>query len=454
MTLARQIDRLAVPGHGGPGPGECATARTSPAFDPQLERLWWQEEAARYPLAEMAGWAERDLECHLTGDGLVDNLLRNKWEFVHGHAELKSYPWRLSLPFMGCNARCDFCAAWLMKGEFRMLDTLRAMLPAIRNAWELDLVGWGEPLLHPEFAEVIALLVREADPRARLALTTNGSLLDKWVDRLLDANIRHFAISLHASNSATHQDVMGFGPRVFDRVLAGVRKLVERSRDYDGVRIELVMVVMQQNIAEVPDFLALAEDLGVGHVNLKTLMPQAEPRLGLDYHRLPPYLHPSFEHHRLRARAAIAASPLSIKTDLATWDRPLFAPEWEPRLRDLPITPRETRFTYPEVPMDWTTAGCGQPVGAAGWDVDAPNPMGRSAPVHCPSPYTAFYINAPDRRTIPCVYMHTVPGHEPLHLRPDLTFEQVWNAPAMQAVRTSQHVGPLMPDCKKCPFYC
>jgi hypothetical protein len=35
-----------------------------------------------------------------------------------------------------------------------------------------------------------------------------------------------------------------------------------------------------------------------------------------------------------------------------------------------------------------------------------------------------------------------------------MTFEEVWNCPAMVAVRRRLHEGPLLPACRKCPFDC
>jgi pyruvate-formate lyase-activating enzyme len=104
-------------------------------------------------------------------------LILNKWEFAQGITVLKSYPWRLSVPFVLCNAQCEFCAAWTIKGNIPLDDLMTALIPVIRRCWQLDLVGWGEPLIHLQFASVLETLKREADRRARLALTTNGTRL-------------------------------------------------------------------------------------------------------------------------------------------------------------------------------------------------------------------------------------------------------------------------------------
>jgi pyruvate-formate lyase-activating enzyme len=310
-----------------------------------VEQLWPLPEP-EFGVARLRNCSERSIHQKMTGDPLRDNVILNKWEFATGKTVLKSYPWRLSVPFVLCNAQCEFCAAWSIKGNIPLDDLVEKLIPVIQRCYELDLVGWGEPLIHPQFGFILDVLKREADPRARLALTTNGTRLEQWIDRLLNANVMSYAISLHATNSVTHQDLMGFGPEVFDAVLAGIRKLVKRKREFPMMNVGLVLVVTQQNIAEIPAFIELGEKLGVDHIHLRTLMPQDPPRKELDYHRLPPYRHPEFERLRQAAIASIARSSLPVKADPASWSYPLFSPEWEARLHTLPTRSRSGRESY------------------------------------------------------------------------------------------------------------
>lgn len=424
-----------------------------PGVDPMVESLW-PLPLPEYSVNRLRSWDEATLRAKLTGDPLQDNLVLNKWEFAHGVTVLKSLPWRLSIPFVLCNARCEFCAAWLMKGNAKLDDLMMSLMPVIRHSYQLDLVGWGEPLIHPQFDQILEIIKKAADPRARIALTTNGTRLEEWIDRLLEANVMDYAISIHATNSQTHQDLMGLQPEDFDRVIQATKNLVARKADYPKVSVEMVLVITRQNIAEMPAFIAMCEGLGVDKINFRTLMPQENPREGLDYHRLPPYLHPEFESLKAAAMAAISRSRLPIKTDSDTWSRPVFSREWEPQLDMIPLTPREERGYIRLAEIKWDELGAGEPSAAPKEGRFTENVYGRSAPMYCPSPYTAFYANGFDRRVIPCVYMHKVPGHEFMHFKPSMTFDQVWNSPAMVAVRESLNAGPLMSTCLKCPFFC
>ena len=83
----------------------------APKVDPLVDDLW-PLPLPEFSVARLRGWSEQTLHSQFTGDVLRDNAVLNKWEFAQGITVLKSYPWRLSVPFVLCNAQCEFCAAW------------------------------------------------------------------------------------------------------------------------------------------------------------------------------------------------------------------------------------------------------------------------------------------------------------------------------------------------------
>ena len=142
-------------------------------IDPIVENLW-PLEVPIFNINDMRRWSRTDLLKHFTGDAWRDNLILNKYEFAHGESRLESYPWRFSVPFVLCNARCEFCSAWLVQGQpmpVDLLDRLDIVLPYLA---QIDMVGWGEPLIHPQFDDILAKLRDRADRRARIRID------DKW----------------------------------------------------------------------------------------------------------------------------------------------------------------------------------------------------------------------------------------------------------------------------------
>jgi sulfatase maturation enzyme AslB (radical SAM superfamily) len=222
-----------------PGLPNSTSSPERDGFDPIVESLW-PLPVPEFSVANVRTWTEKTLRLKLTGDALRDNLILNKWEFAHGLTVLRSYPWRLSVPFILCNAQCEFCAAWQIKGHAPIDELITSLIPVIQRCYQLDLVGWGEPLIHPQFSDILNVIRREANPRARVALTTNGVRLEEWIDRLLDANVMDYAISIHAARTETHQDLMGLRAEDFDRVLTATRKLAARKRDFPALSVENV----------------------------------------------------------------------------------------------------------------------------------------------------------------------------------------------------------------------
>ncbi len=443
--------------------------RTNVEIDPIVENLWPLETAV-FNVPSMRNWSRSKLESTLTGDAWRDNLILNKWEFATGASRLESFPWRFSVPFVLCNARCEFCSAWLVRGKpmpVDLLDRLDAVLPYLA---QIDMVGWGEPLIHPELGDILERFRLRADPRARIALTTNGVHLRKWAERLVVANIRDFAISIHAGTGPTHEDLMGLPHGSFDQVLDGIRAIAAYQSSVPNLSIALVFIVMRQNIDEIPQFIALAGKLGVTSIFMRTLKARTleeQRRDHLDYHRLPAYLHRDFEGARQRAIEAIAACKIPVEASPETWSTPIFPPEVEEQILAEPLTPREVRKSsksfYREPPPDTESLPIGQPAAPGEMllqlgqteVVHEPleNPYDRTPPLFCPSPYTALYLNGFDRQMNPCCYMTRVPGHQMSYLRQGASFDDVWNSPAMIALRKSLNNGPLMQPCLKCAFY-
>jgi pyruvate-formate lyase-activating enzyme len=444
---------------------QVATNDNSIEVDPIVENLWPLETAV-FNVPLMRQWSRERLQAVLTGDAWKDNLILNKWEFATGVSRLESFPWRFSVPFVLCNARCEFCSAWLVTGKpmpIDLLDRLDGVLPYLAR---IDMVGWGEPLIHPEFDDILEMLRLRTDPRARIALTTNGVHLQKWAARLVAASIRDFAISIHAASGRTHEDLMGLPHGAFDQVLNGVRAISAYRSTIPDLSIALVFIVTRQNIDEIPQFLEMAKDLGVTSVFLRTLKSRSaeEQRMdSLDYHRLPPYLHQDFEGARQRAVEAISASRLPVEAAPETWSSPIFPEDLEEALLAMPLTPREVRRNskafYRSPQPDSERLPIGQPLAVAFEGATEviherlENPYDRTPPMFCPSPYTALYLNGFDRLMTPCCYMTKVPGYEYSHLRRGASFDDVWNSAAMMALRRSLNEGPLMQPCLKCAFY-
>lgn len=171
-----------------------------------------------------------------------------------------------------CNMRCTMCS--LTAGDhspdglpFRgvmSLEHVHACLDTARTATARgDLVSltlhWiGEPLVHPRFSEVLALIA-EAGESVHLNLVTNGVALDASItERLLELPGEHtLSVSLNALTAATFRHVNGSTRR--DRVYRQVQGFLDARAQRgleDRFTVLVTSVVVRENLDELPGFVA------------------------------------------------------------------------------------------------------------------------------------------------------------------------------------------------------
>jgi|SRR5690242_118934 len=93
-----------------------------------------------------------------------------------------------------CNLSCGYCSEYDKVSECIPLEVLKRRIDALHRLRVVNvaLLG-GEPLMHPDLAEVIAY----ADRRAQVSVTTNGFLLtEDLVHRFNDAGLANMEVSI------------------------------------------------------------------------------------------------------------------------------------------------------------------------------------------------------------------------------------------------------------------
>ena len=171
-----------------------------------------------------------------------------------------------------CNQRCGHC--WLSADGSDPIrhvpaGTLRRLIGefAALGGAGVRLTG-GEPLCHPDWLDLIRFAVGAGF--GAVSLQTNGTLFnDAGAAAMAELDFPGLGIqiSLDGATSATHDLVRGAG--AFDCAVRGMRRLV---REGLGPRISIFCTEMRHNLEEIPDLLALAEDLGVASVTTGTMV--------------------------------------------------------------------------------------------------------------------------------------------------------------------------------------
>lgn len=174
-----------------------------------------------------------------------------------------------------CNLRCRHCYQddfsrkedldW--EGLKKVADNIVSALRGWGDKACIHLTG-GEPLLKPELFPLLEYLDQLPEVE-ELGLITNGLLLnDGILDRL--AAVRRFKtvkISLDGADAQVHDRIRSAGN--FDRVVKNV-PLVQKREIFD---VNLMFTVMKSNLASLPAFIRLGEELRVDGMIIERFIP-------------------------------------------------------------------------------------------------------------------------------------------------------------------------------------
>jgi molybdenum cofactor biosynthesis enzyme MoaA len=170
-----------------------------------------------------------------------------------------------------CNFRCGHCSqsAPFIGNELAApvsLEDVRLRIDALKSRG-LERVRFtgGEPLLHPEVAEIIKYA---QDRGVSTSLVTNGSLLLGRAGDLRAAGLEAAWISLYGSTAVGYRAVAGVSPSI-GRLSAAIRELSS-----GGVRVGLYCVADLATGALETSLLTSLIPHGVAHVKFLQLMEQ------------------------------------------------------------------------------------------------------------------------------------------------------------------------------------
>jgi radical SAM protein with 4Fe4S-binding SPASM domain len=172
-----------------------------------------------------------------------------------------------------CNLRCQHC--WLECG--RDGDAGVVGVPALQElvrefialgGKELCITG-GEPLTHPQWLDLLEFCCRQPELQ-RVCLQTNATLIDADIATVLGGGAfgkLAIQVSLDGCSAATHDLIRGAGS--LQQALRGLRCLVDAGL---GGQTTIAFTEMRHNLAELPELLELAEQLGIARVIGLTLI--------------------------------------------------------------------------------------------------------------------------------------------------------------------------------------
>ncbi len=173
-----------------------------------------------------------------------------------------------------CNLACQMCLVRyrpkLGKKQGAMcFHTFKDIVDALPGLEKLTMQGLGEPLLAPDFFEMVEYATARG---ISTGFNTNGTHLTRErAERLADAGVDWLHVSLDGATAATYESIRDGSD--FELVRKNILGLVDvmREKGVDRPAIMLVFVAMRRNIGELPALVRLAHEWGVGRLWVQNL---------------------------------------------------------------------------------------------------------------------------------------------------------------------------------------
>jgi MoaA/NifB/PqqE/SkfB family radical SAM enzyme len=171
-----------------------------------------------------------------------------------------------------CNAECVYCPhtvyAQSWHASHMPVETFKKLVPAFRKTRLVYLQGWGEPLLHPQFFEMLRI-ARECG--CHVGTTTNGMLCDaKMAERMVAGGLKIVGFSLAGTDES--QDTIRCGTRL-QSVLQAMSRLDETKKRLGSSLpdIHVAYIWLRSQLEAVKQLPGLLEAKGVSQVVVSTL---------------------------------------------------------------------------------------------------------------------------------------------------------------------------------------
>jgi len=171
-----------------------------------------------------------------------------------------------------CNAACIYCPRTVYRKIWEdrhlPLETFKKLKPAFADTRHIHLQGWGEPFLHPEFFEMVAIAKASA---FQVGTTTNATLLnEETVRKVIESGIDILAFSL--AGTTERNDVIRKGTSL-KKVLKAIETLnrEKEKRGTSAPEIHVAYMLFRSGMAELESLPSLLEGAGVSQGVISTL---------------------------------------------------------------------------------------------------------------------------------------------------------------------------------------
>ena len=172
-----------------------------------------------------------------------------------------------------CNASCAYCVLSCYRDQWQggLMDmqTFNRLQPNFSSADLVYLQGWGEPLLHPQLAEMIKAV---KDGGTKVGFTTNATLLKKdRIEQLLPLNIDVLGVSIAGTRAETHNRFRhGCDFDLVDEHMLELKSMKE-AHSSATPDVHIAFMIFRSNWQDLQELPALAARWGAKQVVVSNL---------------------------------------------------------------------------------------------------------------------------------------------------------------------------------------
>jgi MoaA/NifB/PqqE/SkfB family radical SAM enzyme len=293
-----------------------------------------------------------------------------------------------------CNLLCTTCPRTYEELEppaDMSWDLFRRIVDQLPHIERAVLHGVGEPMLVKKLPDMVRYLKERA---TYVLFNTNGTVLNEKNGRaLIDAELDELRVSLDAANARSYQAIRG--RNYFNRILKNVRafRSLQERLGCERPRVSAWLTGLKETIAELPDFVRVAAEIGVKEVYLQRLV--------------------FFEQHAIG----------HARPDQALYER---------MTREEAHDLDEATALARALGVSFSASGAVSEPGLSLKRRDDSSPWSM-----CRRPWTVMYFTANGRALPCCIAPFSQRGYEHYTLgdATQQTLQEIWNGPAYQAFR-------------------
>jgi MoaA/NifB/PqqE/SkfB family radical SAM enzyme len=183
------------------------------------------------------------------------------------------------------------------------IELFHELVPFLKHADLVYLQGWGEPLLHDNFFEMVRIC---KDRGKHVGFTTNGMLLtEDTMQMLVELQLDIIAVSFAGTIPGTHNQIRKGTD--FEKVVSHLERLrkIKAERKTQVPAVHLAYLMLKSNFDELKEIVPLAKRVGASQVVASNLTLIVDSKLTgeaifHDTERLD-YYHNTLEEIRRRA---------------------------------------------------------------------------------------------------------------------------------------------------------